>query len=199
MESLERVEAAGRPGSPEVEVGLDDLYRSVILEHYRQPRNHGRLAQATLTAEGKNPLCGDEVRFQILLRRGVIEEIAFTGHGCAISVASASMLTELLRGKALPEARRLIALTADFLKGQRQGMEEEELGDVAALEGVAKFPVRIKCALLPFVAVRSVLPENSDVGCGEAAADDRPPQEHEPQAAHRPGVSGGMDPACSGS
>jgi nitrogen fixation NifU-like protein len=138
---------------------LDGLYRGVIMDHYRRPRNRGNLAGCGKVAEGRNPLCGDSVRFEMLLRDGVVEKIVFDGHGCAISVSSASMLTELLQGKTIGEAKALIASAARFLKGERDGVHEEDLGDVAALEGVAKFPVRIKCALLPFVAVRGALEE----------------------------------------
>jgi nitrogen fixation NifU-like protein len=140
-----------------VENQLDSLYRGVIMDHYRRPRNRGHLAGAGTVAEGKNPLCGDSVRFEMIVRDGVVQKIVFDGHGCAISISSASMLTELLEGRSVEEAKTLIAMAADFLKGDRDGVDEEELGDVAALEGVAKFPVRIKCALLPFVAVRDAL------------------------------------------
>jgi nitrogen fixation NifU-like protein len=138
---------------------LEGLYRGVIMDHYRRPRNRGSLDGLETVAEGKNPLCGDAVRFEMRVRDGVVEKIVFDGHGCAISISSASMLTELLEGKTVEEARDLIGTVTDFLKGERDGLDEEELGDVAALEGVAKFPVRIKCALLPFVAVRDALEE----------------------------------------
>ncbi len=139
---------------------LDGLYRGVIMDHYRSPRNRGSLEEEGTVAEGKNPLCGDSVRFEMIVRDDVVEKIVFDGYGCAISISSASMLTELLQGKTVKEAKRLIASSANFLKGDRDGVDEDELGDVAALEGVAKFPVRIKCALLPFVAVRDALGES---------------------------------------
>jgi nitrogen fixation NifU-like protein len=144
----------------QMEDQLEGLYRGVIMDHYRQPRNRGTLDGQGTVAEGNNPLCGDSVRFEMVVEDGVVKKIVFDGHGCAISISSASMLTELLEGKSVDEARRLIARSADFLKGDRDEVDEDELGDVAALEGVAKFPVRIKCALLPFVAVRSVLDES---------------------------------------
>lgn len=136
---------------------LDGLYRGVIMDHYRRPRNRGSLDGLETVAEGRNPLCGDSVRFELKVRDGVVQKVVFDGHGCAISISSASMLTELVKGRTVEEARALIGKAADFLKGDRDGVDEEELGDVAALEGVAKFPVRIKCALLPFVAVRDAL------------------------------------------
>jgi len=136
---------------------LEGLYRGVIMDHYRRPRNRGSLDGPGTVAEGKNPLCGDSVRFEMVVQDGLVEKIVFDGHGCAISISSASMLTELLSGKTVDEARALIGKVADFLKGDGSDVDEEELGDVAALEGVAKFPVRIKCALLPFVAVRDAL------------------------------------------
>ena len=137
----------------------EEIYQEHILDHYEDPFHRGKTAGATHAHEDKNPLCGDSVRFEMIVRDDTVEKIVFDGHGCAISISSASMLTELLQGKTVEEAKALIAQAADFLKGERDGVDEEELGDVAALEGVAKFPVRIKCALLPFVAVRGALEE----------------------------------------
>jgi nitrogen fixation protein NifU and related proteins len=126
---------------------LDDLYRELILDHYRHPHHRGPLAHATYKAEGYNPLCGDEIEVQIELDDGVITDVAFGGRGCSISQASASMMTDAVKGRSREEALEL-------LKSFKQMMLEpekepaEELGDLEAFQGVAKFPVRVKCATL---------------------------------------------------
>jgi nitrogen fixation protein NifU and related proteins len=126
---------------------LDDLYRELILDHYRHPHHRGPLAHATYKAEGYNPLCGDEIEVQIELDDGVITDVAFGGRGCSISQASASMMTDAVKGRRREEALEL-------LKSFKQMMLEpekepaEELGDLEAFQGVAKFPVRVKCATL---------------------------------------------------
>ncbi len=126
---------------------LDDLYRELILDHYRHPHHRGALAHATYKAEGYNPLCGDEIEVQLELDDGVITDVAFGGRGCSISQASASMMTDAVKGRSRDEALEL-------LKSFKQMMLEpekepsEELGDLEAFQGVAKFPVRVKCATL---------------------------------------------------
>jgi nitrogen fixation NifU-like protein len=126
---------------------LDDLYRELILDHYRHPHHRGPLAHATYKAEGYNPLCGDEIEVQLELDDGVITDVAFGGRGCSISQASASMMTDAVKGRRREEALEL-------LKSFKQMMLEpekepaEELGDLEAFQGVAKFPVRVKCATL---------------------------------------------------
>ena len=139
---------------------LDDLYAEIILDHYRNPRNTGLLAEPDLQAEGFNPFCGDRVSLTLALDPGGgIERVGFQGEGCSISQASASIMTELLKGKSVPEARGLNAafraLMADAeLPG---GQTPEELGELTALEGVKRFPVRIKCALLPWATLQDAL------------------------------------------
>ena len=125
---------------------FEDLYRELILDHYRRPRNRGELAAATARAHGLNPVCGDEVSIDLRAAEGRIEEICFRGEGCSISQASASMLTERVRGGTLVEARQVSNAFAALLTGEPQ--DGCALGDLEALEGVAKFPVRVKCALL---------------------------------------------------
>ncbi|MBI4200518.1 MAG: SUF system NifU family Fe-S cluster assembly protein [Chloroflexi bacterium] len=129
---------------------LDDLYREVILDHYRRSRNPQHLADAEVQADGNNPFCGDEVALQVKLNgRGVIQAMGRQGKGCAISQASASMLTEVLQGKTLQEAERLGRAFRRMMQGEPlQAQEREALGPLEALEGVRKFPIRIKCALL---------------------------------------------------
>jgi len=126
---------------------LDDLYQEIILDHYRRPRNKGALEPHDMAAKESNPLCGDEIEVTARLKDGKIEEIKFAGHGCAISQASASIMTTKLVGKTLPEAENLITDLLKMMRGDRQ-FGGKELGDIKALEGVLKFPVRVKCATL---------------------------------------------------
>jgi nitrogen fixation NifU-like protein len=135
---------------------FDDLYRELILEHYRRPRNRGQLAAATQRAEGMNPVCGDEVRLDLAIHDGVIADIAFSGQGCSISQSSASMLTDRLKGRSLEEAARVIGMVRAMLIDG--ALPDNDLGDLQALEGVAKLPVRVKCALLSW----NVLQEGLD-------------------------------------
>ena len=125
---------------------FDDLYRELILDHYRRPRNRGTLAVATRRAEGVNPVCGDEIKLDLLLDADVIEDIAFSGQGCSISQSSASMLTDRVKGKTTAEAQRvLMQVRAMLVDG---ALPASDLGDLESLEGVARLPVRVKCALL---------------------------------------------------
>lgn len=125
---------------------FDELYRELILQHYRNPRNRGHLPAATLRAEGANPVCGDEVAIELEMNDGRIVRAAFDGQGCSISQASASMLTESIAGKTVAEAR---AIANAFERMLVEGAPPTpELGDLEAFQGVAKFPVRVKCALL---------------------------------------------------
>ena len=132
---------------------LDELYRDVILDHFRSPRNVGELSGADVHAEGNNPLCGDQIAFWLKLNgRQCIEQARFVGKGCAISQATGSMLTEQLKGKTLDDALRLI----HAMRGLMQGQEPDaavDLGDLESLTGVRKFPVRVKCAALSWNVV----------------------------------------------
>lgn len=133
---------------------LDELYREVILDHYRNPRNRQPVPHPDIVGEGQNPFCGDEVTVQIGLEGERIARVGIQGRGCSISQASASMMGELLKGKGLQEARRLFRRVRDMLQGKALSPQElEELGDLEALRGVSKFPVRIKCALLGWMAL----------------------------------------------
>ena len=125
---------------------FDDLYRELILDHYRRPRNHGELPDAPIRVEGVNPVCGDEIHLDLKVADGALAEIGFWGHGCSISQSSASMLTERLKGRPLDEAGRVTKkVRAMLIDGE---LPDSELGDLEALEGVARLPVRVKCALL---------------------------------------------------
>ena len=132
---------------------LETIYRELILDHYRKPRNKGELADANVRVSMRNPLCGDEVDLMLAVDDERIADARFTGHGCSISQASVSMMTEALKGKSLDEAldleRRFLAL----MRGEEEPRADRALGDLRSLEGVAKLPVRIKCALLGWNAL----------------------------------------------
>lgn len=125
---------------------FDDFYREIILDHYRKPRNRGELADATYRLEGVNPVCGDEIHLDLVLDGTTIENLAFWGQGCSISQSSASMLTDRLKGRTVEEAGRVLGKVRAMLVDG--ALPDSELGDLQALEGVAKLPVRVKCALL---------------------------------------------------
>lgn len=138
-------------------MSLADLYQEVILDHYRAPRNRGSLPGATVSLRGDNPLCGDELRLDIELEGENLKALAFEGHGCSISLASASMMTTLVKGQSRTRARELVGRFKTML---REGAEDEELGDAAALVGVSKFPVRVKCATLAWTTLEQALEES---------------------------------------
>lgn len=143
------------------DIQLDDLYREIILDHYRKPRNRGKLEQPNATAEGLNPVCGDEIHLDLILGAdGRIEDIAYSGRGCSISQASASMLTEDVKGKTVAEARTLID---EFRAMMTEGGEppQDESGDIEALQGVAKFPARVKCAMLSWNVLQQAIDEGA--------------------------------------
>ena len=135
---------------------LGDLYQELILEHYRRPRNFGRLDDANRTAEGFNPLCGDRLSLYLKVKDGVIEEVRFEGQGCAISTASASLLTEAVRGKSESEADALFHAFQNRMTQPETG-PVAELGKLEALSGVRRFPVRVKCATLAWHTLHAAL------------------------------------------
>lgn len=128
-------------------MSLDDLYREVILDHYRNPRNKHGLDPATIELTHNNPLCGDEITIRATIEGNTVTDVAFEGQGCSISQASASMLTELVKGKPLDQVEDLITQFRSMMSG-KQIDDEDVLGDLVALKGVVKYPVRIKCAVL---------------------------------------------------
>ena len=138
-------------------VDLDDLYRDVILDHYRQPRNRGALEAASVAAEGFNPSCGDEIQLSILLEDDSVAALRFGGSGCSISQSSASMLTEALAGRSLEDARQLSGHVQAMLTDDAFDLNAVNLGDLEALSGVARFPVRIKCGLLAWKVLDQAL------------------------------------------
>lgn len=140
------------PGEP----ALDEIYKEVILDHYRSPRNRGHLERSTASADGLNPLCGDEIHLELLVEDDRILGVAFTGRGCSISQSSASMMTEAIEGLAPAEALRKIGA----FKALMTGGEHEDLGDLDALSGVAKLPVRVKCATLAWNTLKQALDQS---------------------------------------
>jgi nitrogen fixation protein NifU and related proteins len=136
-------------------VSLEDLYREVILDHYRSPRNKGHLDSPDATAEGVNPLCGDELTIDLNFEGDLVSEVAVEGQGCSISQASASMMTEAIKGKSRSEIEALTQKFRDMMSLDGEtglGIDPERpgavLGDLESLQGVRKYPVRIKCASL---------------------------------------------------
>lgn len=136
-------------------MALEELYREVILDHYRNPRNKGHLAAPDATAEGVNPLCGDEITIEIAFSDGVVSDVAVEGQGCSISQSSASMMSEAIKGKTRDEIDRIVARFRKMMSlddSDDAGLDPERpgavLGDIEALQGVRQYPVRIKCASL---------------------------------------------------
>ncbi|MEY3558722.1 MAG: hypothetical protein RL374_1428 [Actinomycetota bacterium] len=130
--------------------GLEDLYREIILDHYKNPRNRGSLEPPAVRSEGHNPLCGDEIEVFLTVDNGVISDIKIGGQGCSISQSSASMMSAAVKGKPVAEARALIHRFKHMMSIDEDGEPDTSapLGDLEALQGVVKFPVRIKCAVL---------------------------------------------------
>ena len=135
---------------------LRDLYQEVILDHYRKPRNFRSLADANRKAEGFNPLCGDRLTLYVKLKDGVIADATFEGSGCAISTASASLLTESIKGKTEHEAEMLFQSFRDVVTGSGE-TPNTDLGKLDVLVGVREFPVRVKCATLAWHTLRAAL------------------------------------------
>jgi nitrogen fixation NifU-like protein len=148
---------------------LDELYQEVILDHNKSPRNFREIADANRRSEGYNPLCGDHVTVYVNLADGVIQDISFKGSGCAISKASASMMTTELKGKTQAEAERVFDSVHKMLTGE-MGVEEDELerlGKLKILSGVCKFPARVKCASLAWHTVNAALKGSDKVASTE--------------------------------
>jgi nitrogen fixation NifU-like protein len=140
---------------------LQELYREVILDHNRNPRNFGELAGATRVVSGVNPLCGDKMTLYLELRDGRIEDIRFQGTGCAISVASSSLMTERVKGAAVGDALRLFDKVHELLTTPHAHELDSELEKLAALGGVREYPSRVKCASLAWHALKSAVADDS--------------------------------------
>lgn len=138
---------------------LRDLYQDMIFDHYRQPRNYGHLEHANRKAEGYNPLCGDKVSITLIVKDGVIDDLKFEGAGCAISTASASLMTESLKGKTEAEALTMLENFKSLVTG---GSVDKEMGKLAVLAGVQAFPQRVKCATLAWHTLQAALKNSTE-------------------------------------
>jgi len=136
---------------------LQDLYQELILDHGRKPRNFKALDNATRSAEGYNPLCGDKVKIYVEMDGDIVKDISFEGAGCAISTASASIMTETLKGKTRAQAEELFQTFHDLVTGQKAQLDAPELGKLAVFSGVSEFPIRVKCATLSWHTLRAAL------------------------------------------
>ncbi len=135
---------------------LRDLYQEVILDHNRRPRNFGTLPDANRSAEGNNPLCGDRITVHLRVEDDRVQGISFQGSGCAISTASASLMTDALQGKTVAEAHELFRGFHELVTRGREG-DLEEMGKLAVFEGVREFPIRVKCATLAWHTLEAAL------------------------------------------
>ena len=142
---------------------FDELYRELILDHYRNPRHSEPLVDADVVAEGYNPLCGDEVELRIDFKNGSVSDLSFGGRGCSISRASGSIMTELVIGKPVAEIRELSELFNKMMTDPEAEVPEA-LGDLEALQGVAKFPIRVKCATLAWHTLEDGLKQRDEGG-----------------------------------
>ena len=138
---------------------LDDIYQDIIIDHYRNPRNKTKLPDPDLVSRGFNPFCGDEITLMInLATEDQVKAVSFTGQGCSISQASASILTELITGRRIKEIMEISEMFRSLVKGLAIDDEDlDKLGELEALKGVSKFPVRIKCALLPWSTLEDAI------------------------------------------
>ena len=141
---------------------LSSLYQQLILEHYRNPRNKAELEEKTIEIHMANPVCGDEIRLQLRIEDDHIAEAKFVGQGCSISQAAVSMMTTLLEGRSLDDADGLAKRFTEMMHGDEGAASDKALGDLRALKGVSKFPVRIKCALLGFDALQEALKKSHE-------------------------------------
>lgn len=135
-------------------MSLDDLYRRVIMDHYQNPRNKGRLEDDAVTVDLNNPTCGDRISLQMRIKDDTIEDVKFIGEGCSISIASASMMTQAIKGLKVEEALSLVHLFSQMVQGEEVDFERFPLEDIEALSGVSKFPARIRCATLAWKAMK---------------------------------------------
>ncbi|HEX3087789.1 MAG TPA: SUF system NifU family Fe-S cluster assembly protein [Ilumatobacteraceae bacterium] len=150
--------------------GLEDLYREIILDHYRTPRNRGELPPPAAHAVGHNPLCGDEIDVYLQIEDDVVTDVKVGGQGCSISQSSASMMSQAIKGKSVAEVRALVrrfkgmmSIEEEVPEGEEASQAEIKLGDLEALQGVVKFPVRIKCATLAWNTLLEAMAEATSV------------------------------------
>ena len=137
---------------------LDTLYRQVIMDHYKNPRNKGVLEDGSLTINMNNPTCGDRIQLTMKVEDGTVTDAKFEGEGCSISMSSASMMTQAIKGRNIEDALKLSQIFSDMMQGKDYD-DSIDLGDIEALQGVAKFPARIKCATLAWKAMEKGINE----------------------------------------
>jgi nitrogen fixation NifU-like protein len=155
------------------DAALDALYQEVILDHNRRPRNYHAMDGATCSADGKNPNCGDQLTVWLLMSAdgGTVEDISFQGVGCAISKASASLMTMAVKGKSRSDATRMFEKVHKLVTGEDPALaKDKEMGALRALGGVSKFPMRVKCASLSWHAMKAALDGSKEVSTEDAAA-----------------------------
>ncbi|MEH7108459.1 Fe-S cluster assembly sulfur transfer protein SufU [Bacillus sp. JJ1764] len=138
---------------------LDALYRRVIMDHYKNPRNRGILEDGNHTINMNNPTCGDRIQLSLKVEDGIVTNARYEGEGCSISMSSASMMTQAIKGKKVEEALKLATIFSDMIQG-KEFDDNIDLGDIEALQGVSKFPARIKCATLAWKAMEKGLKED---------------------------------------
>ena len=138
---------------------LQELYQSIILDHNRRPKNYGALEGANHRAEGRNPDCGDEVKVELAMTGDRIDDVRFTSAGCAVSRAAASIMTQTVKGKTRAEVEQLFSTFHELVTGKLRPSAQEApgLGELAAFSGVARFPIRVKCASMPWHTLQAAL------------------------------------------
>lgn len=136
---------------------LDTLYRQVIMDHYKNPRNKGSLEEGNLTIDMNNPTCGDRIHLTLQVEDGIVKNAKFDGEGCSISMSSASMMTQAIKGKDVETAFKMSSIFSNMMQGKDVETDDLDLGDIEALQGVSKFPARIKCATLAWKAMEKGL------------------------------------------
>jgi len=153
------------------DASLTALYQDIILDHYRRPRNKGTLEHASVSIPMRNPFCGDEVTLELEMTGDEISDVRFTGHGCSISQASTSMMTELVKGKRASEIEHISERFRAMVMGDAEAAGDSGIGKARALAGVARFPARVKCALLGWNALERGLAESGSQHAAAATAD----------------------------
>ena len=139
---------------------LDTLYRQVIMDHYKNPRNKGSLEDGSLVIDMNNPTCGDRIHLTLKVEDGIVQDAKFDGEGCSISMSSASMMTQIIKGRSSEDALKLADIFSNMIQGKDYDEGNLDLGDIEALQGVSIFPARIKCATLAWKAMEKGLNEN---------------------------------------
>lgn len=161
---------------------MRELYQEAILDHNRKPRNFRKLEGASRTAEGYNPLCGDKVKIYLKIENDLVREVSFEGAGCAISIAAASMMTERVKGRTVAAVQRLFEMFHALLTDKADaGLESNELGKLVVFAGVREFPIRVKCATLPWHTLRAAIENKPET----VSTDELPPSGHPSLTADR--------------